>query len=147
MAAAARAKARTGKSKARIDEAGRLMRELDDLETRSAKGIAQIDFTATDRRTKRLVSVEKISKELGGKPLFRNLSFTLMPGTRLGLLGLNGTGKTTLELRDHRLANCSLTPAAWSSRNRCGRSTSIRLGSIWISARLSARASAPMAIT
>ena len=55
-------KARTGKSKARIDEAGRLMRELADLESRSAKGTAQIDFTATDRRTKRLVSVEGVSK-------------------------------------------------------------------------------------
>ncbi len=90
------AKARTGKSKARIDNAGRLMRELGDLETRTAKGITQIDFTATDRRTKRLLSVENISKELGGRTLFRDLSFTLTPGTRLGLLGLNGTGKTTL---------------------------------------------------
>jgi ATP-binding cassette subfamily F protein uup len=90
------AKARTGKSKARIDNAGRLMRELDDLETRTAKGVTQIDFTATDRRTKRLLSVENISKEYGGRTLFRDLSFTLMPGTRLGLVGLNGTGKTTL---------------------------------------------------
>ena len=90
------AKARTGKSKARIDNAGRLMRELSDLETRTAKGVTQIDFTATDRRTKRLLSVENISKELGGRTLFRDLSFTLSPGTRLGLLGLNGTGKTTL---------------------------------------------------
>jgi ATP-binding cassette subfamily F protein uup len=89
-------KARTGKSRARIDEAGRLMDQLADLEARSVKGTAQIDFTATDRRTKRLVSVESISKELGGRALFRNLSFTLAPGTRLGLLGLNGTGKTTL---------------------------------------------------
>jgi ATP-binding cassette subfamily F protein uup len=90
------AKARTGKSKARIDNAGRLMRELGDLETRTAKGVTQIDFTATDRRSKRLLSVENISKELGGRALFRDLSFTLSPGTRLGLLGLNGTGKTTL---------------------------------------------------
>jgi len=90
------AKARTGKSKARIDNAGRLMRELGDLETRTAKGVTQIDFTATDRRTKRLLSVDKISKQLGGRTLFRDLSFTLTPGTRLGLLGLNGTGKTTL---------------------------------------------------
>ena len=89
-------KARTGKSRARIDEAGRLIRELDDLETRSVKGVAQIDFTASDRRTKRLVSVEGIAKELGSRKLFRDLSFTLTPGTRLGLLGLNGTGKTTL---------------------------------------------------
>ena len=72
------------------------MRELGDLESRTAKGVTQIDFTATDRRTKRLISVEDISKELGGRTLFRDLSFTLTPGTRLGLLGLNGTGKTTL---------------------------------------------------
>ncbi|HWD00383.1 MAG TPA: ABC-F family ATP-binding cassette domain-containing protein [Candidatus Sulfopaludibacter sp.] len=90
------AKARTGKSKARIDEAGRMMRELGDLETRSAKGVTQIDFTATERRTKRLVSVENVTKSLGGRTLLRDLSFTLTPGTRLGLLGLNGTGKTTL---------------------------------------------------
>src|ERR1022692_3487335 len=80
------AKARTGKSKARIDEAGRLMRELSDLEARGVKGVTQIDFTGTDRRTKRLVSVEAAGKELGGRRLFRDLSFTLTPGTRLGLL-------------------------------------------------------------
>jgi len=89
-------KARTGKSKARIDEAGRLIRDLADLDARSAKGVAQIDFTATGRRTKRLVSVENVAKELGGRTLFRDLNFTLLPGTRLGLIGLNGTGKTTL---------------------------------------------------
>jgi ATP-binding cassette subfamily F protein uup len=90
------AKARTGNSRARTDEAGRLIRELSEMEQRAVKGVAQIDFTATDRRTKRLLSAEAISKELGGRTLFRDLSFTLTPGTRLGLLGLNGTGKTTL---------------------------------------------------
>jgi len=90
------AKARTRKSKTRIDEAGRLIQELSDLDTRSARGVAQIDFNATGRRTRRLVSVENVSKELGGRVLFRDLNFTLTPGTRLGLIGLNGTGKTTL---------------------------------------------------
>jgi ATP-binding cassette subfamily F protein uup len=89
-------KARTGKSKARIDAAGRLMGELSDLETRSVQRTTSIDFTATERRTKRLVTVEDVSKELGGRTLFRDVSFTLTPGTRLGLLGPNGSGKTTL---------------------------------------------------
>ena len=90
------AKARTGKSKARIDEAGRLIRELGEMEARGPKGTSQIDFTATGRRTRRLASVEGAAKELGGRTLFRDVTFTLSPGTRLGLLGLNGTGKTTL---------------------------------------------------
>ncbi|HLK66113.1 MAG TPA: ABC-F family ATP-binding cassette domain-containing protein [Bryobacteraceae bacterium] len=89
-------KARTGKSRARTDEAGRLIRELSGMESRSVKDVAQIDFTATERRTKRLLSVESVTKELGGRTLFRDLNFTLSPGTRLGLVGLNGTGKTTL---------------------------------------------------
>jgi ATP-binding cassette subfamily F protein uup len=89
-------KARTGKSRARIDEAGRLIQELSDLETRSVQRTTTIDFTATDRRTKRLLTVESVSKDLGGRTLFRDLSFTLTPGTRLGLLGPNGSGKTTL---------------------------------------------------
>src|SRR4051812_3039545 len=101
-------KARTGKSKARIDEAGRLIRELSDLDQRSSRSTAQIDFSASDRRTKRLVSVESVSKSMGGRVLFRDLSFTLTPGTRLGLLGLNGTGKTTLL----RILNGEIAPDA-----------------------------------
>ena len=89
-------KARTGKSRARIDEAGRLIGELSDLESRGPTGAARIDFTGTERRTKRLIAVEGIGKALGGRPLFSDLSFALAPGSRLGLLGLNGAGKTTL---------------------------------------------------
>src|SRR5262249_1774976 len=89
-------KARTTKSKARIDNAGRLMSELDDIAGRSVARTTQIDFTATDRRTKRLLEAKSISKELGARELFRDLSFLLSPGVRLGLLGPNGSGKTTL---------------------------------------------------
>jgi ATP-binding cassette subfamily F protein uup len=89
-------KARTGKSRARIHQAGRLIEELSELESRGPKGVAQIDFTATGRGAKRLIAVEAVSKALGGRTLFRDLSFALTPGARLGLVGLNGTGKTTL---------------------------------------------------
>jgi ATP-binding cassette subfamily F protein uup len=90
------AKARTGKSKARAEEAGRLIRELSGLESRAEKGPARIDFAATGRRAKRLVTAENVAMEMGGRTLFRNLSFALTPGARLGLLGANGAGKTTL---------------------------------------------------
>src|ERR1700674_2308779 len=47
-------KARTGKSKARIDAAGRLIEELSAATARSRTATAKIDFTASDRKTKRL---------------------------------------------------------------------------------------------
>ena len=43
-----------------------------------------------------MVSVENVAKSLGGRTLFSDINFTLPPGARLGLLGRNGTGKTTL---------------------------------------------------
>jgi ATP-binding cassette subfamily F protein uup len=89
-------KARATKAKARIDNAGRLMAELDDLSARSAQRSMRIDFTGTDRRTKRLMEAEGVAKRLGGRELFEDLSFVLAPGTRVGLLGPNGSGKTTL---------------------------------------------------
>lgn len=91
------AKARTTKAKGRIDQAGRLMDELAELKVRNAQQVAaQIDFAATDRKTRKLLEVKKLSKSLGGKLLVSNVNFTLGPGTKLGLLGPNGSGKTTL---------------------------------------------------
>ncbi len=90
------AKARTRKSKARIDKAGELMEELADLNTRTRSGTAQIDFSATDRKTKRLIELQNVSYEIGGRRLFEGLNFIISAGLRVGLVGPNGSGKTTL---------------------------------------------------
>jgi ATP-binding cassette subfamily F protein uup len=90
------AKARTRKSKARIDKAGELMGELADLNTRSRSGTAQIDFSATDRKTKRLIELTDVSCEMGGRTLFTGLNCVITAGMRVGLVGPNGSGKTSL---------------------------------------------------
>jgi len=106
------AKARTRKSKARIDKASRLMADLADLNTRTRSATAQIDFSATDRKTKRLIELENIGYEIGDRTLFGNLNFIVTAGLRVGLVGANGSGKTTLL----RLLRGDLAPARGSIR-------------------------------
>jgi ATP-binding cassette subfamily F protein uup len=89
-------KARATKAKARIDNAYELIGELKDLTTRSRTSSADFDFTATDRKTKRLIELDSVTYGFGESVLFENLNFTLTAGVRLGLVGPNGSGKTTL---------------------------------------------------
>lgn len=89
-------KARAGKSKSRIDAAGRLIDELDSAKERSPKGSTRITFTASDRKTKRLIDAEGLAKAFGNNKLFTDVSLVLSPGVRVGLVGSNGSGKTTL---------------------------------------------------
>jgi len=91
-----KARARTRKSKARIDEAGRLQDELVDLDARSRRRDAGIDFAATERRTRRLLVAEGVARRFGERRIVDDLDLVLSPGHRLGLLGANGSGKTTL---------------------------------------------------
>ena len=90
------AKARTRKSKARIDKAQELMGELADLNARTRTGTARIDFSASERQTKRLIELQGVGYSIDGRRLFQELDFILTAGMRLGLVGPNGSGKTTL---------------------------------------------------
>ncbi len=91
------AKARRTKAKGRIQQAGQMMEDLAELKTRNAgQSAMQIDFSATHRQTRKLLSAKDVKKEMGGRLLFDHLNMVLSPGTRLGLLGRNGSGKSTL---------------------------------------------------
>jgi len=91
------AKARTTKAKGRIERAGDMQAELATLKQRNtSQGAAQIDFNASNRQTRKLIDVKKLSKSLGGRELFKDVSFALSPKSKLGLLGPNGSGKSTL---------------------------------------------------
>lgn len=99
-------KARTTKAKARINTANQLIGELAELNTRTRTASAKIDFNATDRKTKRLVELDHVSYEIGGRKLFAGLDFLITAGKRVGLVGPNGSGKTTLL----RLLRGEMTP-------------------------------------
>ena len=90
-------KARATKAKYRKDEAYRLQDELASVKNRNrAGGSVRIEFDGTNRKTRKLLTATGISKGFDGKPLFTDLNLILSPGTRLGLLGRNGCGKSTL---------------------------------------------------
>lgn len=92
-----KARARTRKASSRIEAAADRREELAELNYRTAAGnTAGIDFVGTGRQTKKLLTLQGVSKSLGGRPLFSGLDIILSPGMRLGLLGANGSGKSTL---------------------------------------------------
>jgi ATPase subunit of ABC transporter with duplicated ATPase domains len=43
-----------------------------------------------------MLQVTQLSKTYGLDPILEDINFTLNPGDRFGLVGINGTGKTTL---------------------------------------------------
>jgi len=90
------AKARTSKSKARIQSATRSIEELAESRARSASPTADIEFASSGRRTRRLWSCDGLRIAFGARTLVETLDLLLTPGMRLGVLGPNGSGKTTL---------------------------------------------------
>jgi ATP-binding cassette subfamily F protein uup len=89
-------KARTTKSTARVKATYELMEEHNQLKMRNKVQKVRLEFTASERETRKLLVAKNISKSIGDKLLFKNVDLTLSPGTRVGLVGKNGTGKTTL---------------------------------------------------
>ncbi len=89
-------KARTTKSKARIDSANAMIGELAGMKSRSRTANAGIEFSASERQTKRLVEMEGVTYGFGERTLFQNLNFIITAGMRVGLVGANGSGKTSL---------------------------------------------------
>jgi ABC transport system ATP-binding/permease protein len=90
-------KARATKARARIDEAYRLQDDLAQVKGRNRSiSSVQIAFDGTGRKTRKLLEANGIAKSHGGQSLFSGLDMVLSPGVRLGLLGRNGCGKSTL---------------------------------------------------
>jgi ATP-binding cassette subfamily F protein uup len=70
--------------------------ELAEMNARSRTASAEIDFSATNRKTKQLITLEGVSFGIGSRTLFKDIHFSITSGMRVGLVGPNGSGKTTL---------------------------------------------------
>ncbi len=61
------------------------------------RGDQRVAMSLAGRRLgKRVLETTNLSKSYGGQTLFQNLDFNLNPGDRIGIIGPNGTGKSTL---------------------------------------------------
>ena len=102
-------KARTSKAQYRIEKAHQLRENFEEVKGRNARNRSvNIVFGTTHRKTKVLLDAQDLRKTLGGKLLFGNLSLKLTPGICIGVMGKNGTGKSTLI----HILNGNLTPDA-----------------------------------
>ena len=90
-------KARSSKAGYRIDEAHRKIDRLTEAKRRhDSETKLELDFSASGRRTRNLITATGIAKSLGGRLLFEGVDVHVRPGTRLGIAGNNASGKTTL---------------------------------------------------
>ncbi len=88
-------KARGTKQQARID---RFEAAVEDEPTADERrpGSMLLRLPTGGRLGKTILELHGLSKSLGGKRLFSDLTLILKPGDRIGIVGPNGVGKTTL---------------------------------------------------
>jgi ABC transport system ATP-binding/permease protein len=74
-----------------------LQRMRDERATRaSPEATARIEIDEADRSGRKVIQATNISYRFNGGPLIENFSIRIMRGDRLGIIGNNGVGKTTL---------------------------------------------------
>jgi ABC transport system ATP-binding/permease protein len=85
------AKARTTKQKARIDR-------FESLQASGpAKQSGQVELSvASSRLGKKIIELEGVTKRYDERTLIRNFSYIAVPEDRVGIIGRNGEGKSTL---------------------------------------------------
>ncbi len=110
-------KARGTKASYRIEEAKEKIERLSESRRRQHKDAdLELDFAASGRKTQDLIVAQGIAKAFGARRLFQELDVYVGRGSRLGIVGNNATGKTTLL----RVLLKALSPDAGILRHAAG---------------------------
>ena len=89
--------ARSTKSKERIERFYKLEEESKEINTILTDQSSRIEISSSKTRlSKKTIILDNISKTISGKVLFKNLSYNVNRYDRLGIVGPNGCGKSTL---------------------------------------------------
>jgi ATP-binding cassette subfamily F protein uup len=59
-------------------------------------GGAKLGLAKDDVKTKTVIDAEQVTKAFGERPIIKDFTLRIQRGDRIGLVGANGTGKTTL---------------------------------------------------
>jgi ABC transport system ATP-binding/permease protein len=59
-------------------------------------GTAKLGLASDEVRTRMVIEAEQVTKGYDGRPIVRDFSLRIQRGDRIGVVGANGTGKTTL---------------------------------------------------
>ena len=84
--------ARRKNNKGRINEYEKLSSRKIDIEDNTL----EIQIAPGPQLGEQVIEVESLEKGYGGEPIFKDLTFSVPRGAVVGLVGPNGTGKTTL---------------------------------------------------
>jgi len=90
------AAARQKKSGARTQQHAELTEQVEDLERRNQVRNVRMDFQSVEKSAKKLIAAEGVQKSYDGKIVVPKIDLVVSPKSRIGLLGTNGCGKSTL---------------------------------------------------
>ena len=60
------------------------------------QGIAKLAASSDDSKTKTVISAQNVGKSFGDRTIIKDFTLRIQRGDRIGIVGANGTGKTTL---------------------------------------------------
>ncbi len=87
-------KARRTRNEGRVTALKAMRRER--AARREQQGLARIEVAEASSSGKRVLRATDVSYAIGGRTLIRDFSTTILRGDRVGIVGPNGVGKTTL---------------------------------------------------